>query len=127
MTVPTDSSISACSSIAPPFNSSPLALPSITTITPRTTPRQELLHGRLAMLGFLAPLVNETSTGLGPIGQAAWWMGAVQPPEAFYHNAGVGLMAFAALMTAAAYASGHAGTMEGEGDALVVTPTNHPK
>ena len=33
------------------------------------TKRNELLHGRLAMLGFLAAVVNEAATGLGPVGQ----------------------------------------------------------
>ena len=65
------------------------------------------------MLGFMAALVNEASTGLGPIGQVAWWMGSTQPGEGWYHNAGVALLSFAALMAAAAYASGHAGTMQG--------------
>lgn len=35
------------------------------------------------------------------------------PSDDFYRNAAVGLMAFAVLMTAAAYASGHAGTTQG--------------
>ncbi len=45
--------------------------PTADTPTPCSTPPQknELLHGRLAMLGFFAALVNEASTGLGPLGQ----------------------------------------------------------
>ena len=38
-------------------------------IHPPPPQKNELLHGRLAMLGFFAALVNEASTGLGPIGQ----------------------------------------------------------
>lgn len=54
----------------------------------------ELLHGRLAMLGFAAALINEGSTGLGPLGQVraltqAWrrvhdrgcWVHALTPRE----------------------------------------------
>jgi hypothetical protein len=36
------------------------------------------------MLGFLAALINETSTGLGPIGQVAWWLGSVAPSDNWY-------------------------------------------
>jgi hypothetical protein len=43
-------------------------------------------------------------------------MGNSAPSGAYYHNAGLALLGFAALMTAAAYASGHAGTMAGEED-----------
>jgi hypothetical protein len=80
------------------------------------TKKNELLHGRLAALGFLAALVNEAYTGLGPVGQVAWWLGTTQPSDAWYSQAGSVLVAFAALMTALAYASGRGGTFEGEDD-----------
>jgi hypothetical protein len=50
-----------------------------------------------------------------PDRQIAWWMGSVTPSDAFYSQAGLGLLAFAAVMTAAAYISGHAGTLQGGG------------
>ncbi|GBF93152.1 hypothetical protein Rsub_05883 [Raphidocelis subcapitata] len=81
------------------------------------TKKNELLHGRLAMLGFLAAVINENATGLGPIGQVAWWLGKAPPisPD-WYSNAGLALAAFAAVTTGLAYAAGHAGTTQGEDD-----------
>ncbi|GBF99270.1 hypothetical protein Rsub_12030 [Raphidocelis subcapitata] len=76
------------------------------------TKKNELLHGRLG--GFLAAVINESTTGLGPIGQVAWWMGSIAPGDSWYRNAGLGLAAFALLMTAAAYSAGHSGTLQGE-------------
>ena len=36
---------------------------------PALTPPPRLFQGRLAMLGFLAAVVNEAQMGLGPVGQ----------------------------------------------------------
>ncbi|KAI8477225.1 MAG: hypothetical protein J3K34DRAFT_463283 [Monoraphidium minutum] len=81
------------------------------------TKRNELFHGRLAMLGFFATVVNEGATGMGPIGQVAWWLGAkFYPADSWYNSWALGLTAFALVMTGLAYTSGHAGTVQGEDD-----------
>ncbi|KAI8470670.1 MAG: hypothetical protein J3K34DRAFT_458777 [Monoraphidium minutum] len=80
------------------------------------TKKNELFNGRLAMLGFAAALVNEMKTGFGPIGQVAWWMGAVQPADDFYRTVGMMLLGFAAVATGLSYVAGHSGTITGEED-----------
>jgi hypothetical protein len=78
-------------SLPPPSHSRPDGPPSM-AVNPISSPSaffgcsphfgftkpNELLHGRLAMLGFVAALINETQTGLGPIGQVGggWGVGA---------------------------------------------------
>lgn len=61
----------------------------------------ELLHGRLAMLGFAAALVQEARMGgAGPLAQVAHYLG-VLPTDAFYSDVvsyGGGLITLALLV-----------------------------
>ncbi|KIZ02415.1 hypothetical protein MNEG_5547 [Monoraphidium neglectum] len=68
------------------------------------------------MLGFLAAVMNETQTGLGPIGQVAFALGNINPSDELYRTVGLWIVAWGILVTGIAYASGHAGTALGEED-----------
>ena len=48
-----------------------------------------------------------------PLAQLAWWMGNANPDDNWYRTAGMALLAFAVVMTGAAYMSGHAGSLQG--------------
>ncbi|PNH05956.1 Photosystem II protein, chloroplastic [Tetrabaena socialis] len=60
------------------------------------TKRNELFHGRLAMLGFFFAFINELRTGRGAMGQVAGYLG-VAPDNAFYSAALNGFVLFTAL------------------------------
>ncbi|PNH05957.1 Photosystem II protein, chloroplastic, partial [Tetrabaena socialis] len=64
------------------------------------TKRNELFHGRLAMLGFFFAFINELRTGRGAMGQVAGYLG-VAPDNAFYAAALNGFVLFTALMVGA--------------------------
>lgn len=66
--------------------------------------RNELLHGRLAMLGFMAAVMAETVTGYGAIGQLAWWFGATPVTPDWYSGVMASVVAFAVGATGYAFA-----------------------
>ncbi len=71
--------------------------------------KNELMNGRLAMLGISAALLFEgASGGLGPLGQLAWWAG-LQPTDEFYGTASMVLMGWAVLSTGLAVVKGNWG------------------
>ncbi len=78
--------------------------------------KNELLNGRLAMLGFTAALLMEgPSGGLGPLGQLAWWAG--QPAtDGFYSSCGFALALWAVLATTIAAAEGSLTSVAGDED-----------
>ncbi|KIZ02412.1 chloroplast photosystem II-associated protein [Monoraphidium neglectum] len=80
------------------------------------TKKNELFVGRMSMIGFFMGLINEMQSGLGPIGQVSWWLGNPTPSDEFYSKAKVAILGFAALVTVIGYATGRAGTVEGEED-----------
>lgn len=94
--------------------------------------RNELLHGRVAALAFLASAALEVKTGgLGPVGQLALWLGKAGvdvggavagglapalPADGWYDGAGKALVAWAAFCLAVAWARGRMGEVEGGDD-----------
>jgi hypothetical protein len=95
------------------------------------TKRNELLHGRIAMLAFLGSCAAEIKTGgLGTIGQAAFWLGKAGvdvgvgaggvmpalPAEGWYAQAAGALLAWSVFCFLLAYARGSTGETEGGGD-----------
>ncbi|KAG2495306.1 hypothetical protein HYH03_006578 [Edaphochlamys debaryana] len=67
------------------------------------TKRNELFHGRLAMIGFLFAFVNEIKTGMGPLGQVASYLG-IYPDNAWYSLCSSSFLIFTALMLATSVA-----------------------
>ncbi|EFJ45419.1 hypothetical protein VOLCADRAFT_94261 [Volvox carteri f. nagariensis] len=61
------------------------------------TKRNELFHGRLAMLGFAAAVVGELKTGRGALSQLAGYLGII-PDDTYYSAVMNGFIVFAALM-----------------------------
>ncbi|KAG2440032.1 hypothetical protein HXX76_004149 [Chlamydomonas incerta] len=64
------------------------------------TKRNELFHGRLAMMGFLFAFINELKTGRGALGQVAGYLGII-PDAAWYSACLNGFVVFSALMLGA--------------------------
>jgi hypothetical protein len=95
------------------------------------TKRNELLHGRLAMLAFLGTCAAELHTGgLGVVGQAAWWLGRAGvdvsvgagglmpalPGDGWYSRAAGALLAWSLFCFVLAYARGSTGEADGGDD-----------
>lgn len=80
------------------------------------TKRNDLLHGRLAMLGFAAAVAGELLGGAGPMAQVAWWLG-VPANERFYQLASNGFLLFALSATGLALALGNIGKLAHHGGA----------
>lgn len=90
--------------------------------------RNELLHGRIAMLAFLASCAAEIKTGgLGTIGQAAYWLGKAGvdvgigtlpalPNDDWYARTGGAILAWSLFCFALAYARGERGEGSGGDD-----------
>ncbi|PNW84502.1 hypothetical protein CHLRE_03g146147v5 [Chlamydomonas reinhardtii] len=64
------------------------------------TKRNEVFHGRLAMMGFLFAFINEMKTGRGALGQVAGYLGII-PDAAWYSACLNGFIVFSALMLGA--------------------------